>query len=127
MPRVSATAVRILLLALLLIESMGAVFAAPAMNGAASMHDAAHASDADAQPCHGTTDHGPSEEGKAPAPHACDDEGGCLCLHSCSAVLIPRQRPLTLVPTPTRPPVDVAHTRGDPAAVQPIRPPIAIA
>ncbi|ASR44450.1 hypothetical protein BEN78_14845 [Xanthomonas citri pv. mangiferaeindicae] len=126
MPRISATAVRILLLALLLIESMGAVFAAPAMQATASMHGTAQASDADAQPCHGATGQAPSEQGGAPAPHACDDEGGCLCLHGCSAVLIPRQRPLTLVPTPARHPADVAQARGDPAAVQPIRPPIAI-
>ncbi|UNK44036.1 CopL family metal-binding regulatory protein [Luteimonas sp. S4-F44] len=127
MPRVSATAVRILLLALLLIESMGAVFAAPAMQDAASMHDAGQASDDAPRPCHGAADDAPSERNGAPAPHACDDEGGCLCLHGCSAVLIPRQRPLPEVPAPARHAAEVAQARGDPAAIQPIRPPIVIA
>ncbi|MEN4903323.1 CopL family metal-binding regulatory protein [Luteimonas sp. TWI1416] len=125
MPRISATAVRILLLALLLIEATGVVFASPPIPRDIATHDAGHGGGADASPCHGDAEQAPSEPGRANTPHAACDDDGCRCLHGCSIALMPRLRPLMLLPRPTRHDAHGLQVRADPAPVQPNRPPIA--
>ncbi|WP_052772843.1 CopL family metal-binding regulatory protein [Luteimonas sp. FCS-9] len=126
MPRVLATAVRVLLIALLVLDLAGTAIAATPVMAASHAHHAGDAAGADVPPCHDAGDVATAADHDAGAGHHtdCCGDGGCLCLHGCSTGLIP-DRPLPTGLRPMHHDGTVLHARAGPWPVQPIRPPIA--